>query len=185
MFAQAPTQNVASAGLPVLGPHRAHAAPSLDSPRTHLRPRAAGPDVSTRKNSTHSSSSNYMYEQTRRRCESWLGRLSTRTSITLHHTHRHSLHLLQVCSPRPGSGPARARACLGLGMPLQLRFYNHGTLSTSQPVHNSSDPSWCAERGSDADPCHRIAARPSPQTSTAPRHPWTSFAFCSLRRGPT
>jgi hypothetical protein len=89
----------------------------------------------------------------------------------------------QCSTPIPAAGPARA--CLGLGMPLQLRFYNHGTLSTSQPVHNSSDPSWCAERGSDADPCHRIAARPSPQTSTAPRHPWTSFAFCSLRRGPT
>ncbi len=89
------------------------------------------------------------------------------------------------CAARGPVPDRRARACLGLGMPLQLRFYNHGTLSTSQPVHNSSDPSWCAERGSDADPCHRIAARPSPQTSTAPRHPWTSFAFCSLRRGPT
>lgn len=187
---QAPTQNVNDESRPESSLVSASSLSARAALRSHrwsllgrtydLAPRdrtsrLVKTDVKTRL----SSSSNY--EQTRRRCESWLGRPS---QLTVTHC------TFCRCSPRPapGSGPARRARVPALGLACLCSYVfpndNHGTLSTSRLL-NSSDSSLCAERGSDADPCHRIAARPSPQTSTAPRHPWTSFAFCSLRRGPT
>jgi hypothetical protein len=109
----------------------------LYSPRTHLRPRAAGPDVSTRKNSTHSSSSNYMYEQTRRRRESWLGRLSTRTSnarpshfITLTVTHC-TFCRCAARGPVPDRrAPALGLACLCSYVFIIMELYRRVNLST-------------------------------------------------------